>query len=80
MDLEYIWEGAPKHGMLSSLAQVEALVKRNHERAAEARSAFLPLLHPEMLDAAPHSPSNGLSSPAIKVRACAAAFPFGSSH
>lgn len=55
--------------MLCLRAQVEALVKRNHERAAEARSAFLPLLHRDMLDAAPHGPSNGLSAPAIKVRA-----------
>lgn len=57
----------------SARTQVEALVKRNHERAAEARRAFLPLLHPAMLEDAPvqpNAPTNGLSLPTIKVCAC----------
>ena len=66
--------------MLCLRAQVEALVKRNHERAAEARSAFLPLLHRDMLDIAPHGPSNGVSAPAIKVRAYIVVAPVRRTH
>jgi hypothetical protein len=47
--------------------QVEAIVKRNHERAADALRALLPALHRDMLRPPEAGPSNGASLPEIQV-------------
>ena len=55
--------------------QVEAIVKRNHERAADALRALLPALHPDMLKP-PEAVglTNGSSLPEIQVRVYACIF------
>ena len=50
---------------------MEAIVKRNHERAADALRALLPALHSDMLKPPEAGgPSNGASVPEIQVHAC----------
>ena len=48
--------------------QVEAMMKANHDRAADALRTLLPALHRDMLKPAPDSAStNGSGMPEIQV-------------
>lgn len=49
-------------------SQVEVMMKANHERAADALRALLPVLHADMLRPAPGSAgTNGSGVPEIQV-------------
>ena len=55
-------------GVPGALHQVEAMMKANHERAADAHRALLPALHRDMLKpAAGSAATNGSGLPEIQV-------------